>query len=281
MGKKLDEKNIIEITSLLKKPVLYKKIDNFKYTNFYIGLGKTGSSTICNSLKYNCFHTHSTKTIDDFTCNILSSNNKSIYDLVKMYGVTFNYKPLIIECYREPISHLISLIFEFEKSKFSSNHPFCNLIPKSIIDTFYNTDSISLKCKQISEILNMIVENFNTPVSSIYNITYFKNNHDFDILEEFDSNKQYLYHEFNDYKLIILKFEQIANFKSFFNEIGYEYNDNKNNITKNNVSLEIKQNPKILGISDDIINKFYDNHIVRSIYTNDEINNFKNQYSCS
>lgn len=41
--------------------------------------------------------------------------------------------------------------------------------------------------------------------------------------------------------------------------------------TKNKVSLEIKQNPRILGISD----------IVRSIYTNDEINNFKNEYSCS
>jgi len=71
--------------------------------------------------------------LDIYCNNIFSKNNINFYKLVKIYGKLFNYKPLIIECFREPIGLYISLLFKFEHIRFNSQHPFCDSIPKNLI----------------------------------------------------------------------------------------------------------------------------------------------------
>jgi len=52
--------------------------------------------------------------------------------------------------------------------------------------------------------------------------------------------------EFSNYSLLILKFENIKNFKNIFNSIGYEYYESPKNLTEDSYFSEIKK--KIMKI---------------------------------
>jgi len=76
---------------------------------------------------------------------LFSKNNINKYDLVRIYGNKFNYKPLIIECFRDHISQMISLLFEFEKSKFNAQYPLCLSISKKLIEEYYSEYDVNQK----------------------------------------------------------------------------------------------------------------------------------------
>lgn len=264
-----------------------KKIENMNKTFFYIGIGKTGSSTICESLiNRNVFHSHSSACYDQFYDNILSNNNLTCYDLVKLYGEYFNYKPLIIESIREPISLMISLIGQFTKNNFNTDHLFNKVISKEIIDEYIKNNDIKIRASIICKIFHIILEHFPNYIFTLYNNQYFETIENFSICDNFNKDKCRLYHEFEHYSLLIIKFENIKKWKNIFNEFNIEYEEHSKNLTSDfdfgNIKNEIYKNPSILGLTTEKLKEWYsssDNYL-SNFYTNNEIESFINKWKC-
>tara|TARA_B110000908_G_C10215711_1_gene432683 strand:+ start:1001 stop:1312 length:312 start_codon:yes stop_codon:yes gene_type:complete len=69
---------------------------------YYIGMGKTGSSSIKYGFpKVNTAHWHNTNYFEHiYETTMLSDNNYDLYDLILYIGKKYNFKPVIIESIR-------------------------------------------------------------------------------------------------------------------------------------------------------------------------------------
>ena len=258
-----------------------------KGTIFYIGLGKTGSMTLCNSIiNRNIFHSHNTECYDYYCNNILSSNNLTCYDLVKIFGRNFNYKPIIVETIREPISLLISLIGEFSKVGFQTSHPYNLAIPKNIIDKYYNANDDMGRVLVIIKMFNLILEEYPHFIFRLFNKKYFRKTEKFDISRNFNNQNQYLFKEFDQYSLLILKFENIKNWGNIFSQLGIEYVEKSDNLTSDYDFYPIRQilykNLKLLGLTTNKLKNIYSqyNNYLSNYYLDSEINEFIKKFSC-
>ena len=96
-----------------------KKICEFIPKIYYIGQGKTGSTSIMEGFpNINVAHWHSVNYFETiYRTKLLSSNNLDLYDLIIYIGYKYNFKPTIIESTRNPIERGISHIFQHIKKK--------------------------------------------------------------------------------------------------------------------------------------------------------------------
>jgi hypothetical protein len=283
----MKEKEIIEELIKSRGSLFFYKTDKMEGTIFYIGLGKTGSMTLCYSMiNRNVFHSHSTKCYDNYCNNILSSNNLSCYDFVKMFGINFNYKPIIVETIREPISLLISLIFEFSRSKFTAQHSYNLAIPKNIIDEYYSVNDNFNRALVVIKMFNIIITKYPNFIFGLSNSNYFQQTENFDISSNFNNQTQYLFKEFDQYSLLILKFENINNWGNIFNQLGIEYIENSINLSNDLEFYPIRQilykNLKLLGLTTNKLKDIYSqyNNNLSNFYSESEINEFIKKFSC-
>lgn len=81
---------------------------------YYIGMGKTGSSSIRHGFPHHTVaHWHNEAHFQRlYRTNLLSAHNISLIELIEYIGYTHHFKPLIVECVREPISHYVSCTFQ-------------------------------------------------------------------------------------------------------------------------------------------------------------------------
>jgi len=245
------EKIFLEIENMIKKNGLQGKEefnDNFNIIPkiFYYGCGKSASTSIQFGFNEPVAHWHNVRHFEFlFETNLLSKNQLSLIDFIFYLSNKYNFKPLLIECVREPISRSISDFMY----KVSLGWEKCNNYTDAIKQI--KKKGIKLWCESIS----------------IYK-KYFK----IDLLKDFDKNKKFYFKEHSKAKLLFLRFDDIKDREDIFKNIGYEfknkklnenlddkvkkiYDDVKENITFNKEELEKIYDVKCKKIWD--VTKFY------------------------
>ena len=203
-----------------------------------------------------------------------------------MFNRNFNYKPMIVETIREPISQLISLIGEFSKARFQTSHPYNLAIPKNIIDEYYSVNNDMSRTLIIIKMFNLILKEHPYFIFRLFNKEYFRKTEKFDISQNFNNQNQYLFKEFDEYSLLILKFENIKNWNNIFNQLGIEYIEKPDNLTSDCDFFPIRQilykNLKLLELTTDKLKNIYSqyNNYLSNYYSNSEINEFIKKFNC-
>jgi len=233
---------------------------------YYIGMGKTGSTAIKRGFRnVNVAHWHSTKYFEKlFECNLLSKNNYDLYDLVIYIGQKYKFKPVIIECIREPISRKLSEIFQHIK-----------------IDRNHGDDCEICKIKSINDLeegKNYVYNILKKNLKNISNIKKTINNYkkfNIELDKEFDLNKNYYYYNSDKFNLLVLKFENIDEwFKVLNSKILYKFSLKKYNVTNNKLYEYVKKN---LKINIDELKLIYSNKYL-NFYSQKEISQFLNRW---
>lgn len=231
---------------------------------FYFGLGKTGSQSLCRGfIKNKVAHWHN----EEYFSRIYKINEN--INLLEIAENTFNdtkIKPLIIECFREPISRSISSVFQHISSKKftlpeNDDNQIEFIIAKII---FFLTKQYHL-CNNASETYIPYATNWKK-----YNI---------DILQ-FDKNKKYFYKESEKMKFLFLRYEDIKLRKNIITNLGYEFNDIKINATRDKQTCRsYDEIYKYCKFSKDFLQKIYNDIYVSTFYTNKEIEIFIKNFS--
>jgi len=178
---------------------------------FYIGRGKTGSTSIKNGFgKINTAHWHNLRYFERiYDCQLLSSNGYDLYDLIFYIGKKYSFKPLIIESIREPVSLEISRIFQH--IKFDRKHgDECELCK---IGRVKNAAEV---CDGIGLFLKCNLKSYTLP----YSVEMFEKHFDFDLRHHFDKTRNHYFTKTKDAHLLILKYENIDEWESIVSSLS-------------------------------------------------------------
>lgn len=256
--------------------VISKKIEisknksiNTVPTIFYIGMEKTGSKSILFGFpKHMVAHWHSTTYFEQkYNTKLLSKNNLDLYDLAIYIGKKYNFKPLIIECIREPISQLISAIMQHLK-KFNKNNCKCQYC----VNVGKNENFIELIKKNIS------VDNWlNFKDRGFQSLKLWKKHFDINLLDVFQRHN--CYYELEDIKVLLIKLEDSEKRTRLFEKIGYTYTETFFNQTENNgkvgdIYKYIKDN---LRFTEEELDNIYINEVA-VFYKEQEISIFREKW---
>ncbi len=265
------------IYNTLINAMITKRIELNKYTNsyptiYYIGMEKTASSSIIYGIQnHTVAHFHSTAYFERrYDTDLLTKNGLDIYDLIIYAGKKYNFKPLIIESIREPISQMTSAIVQHLKHCSVCNNPtFCDdIFPSGIrIDGIQNI--FGLIRRSISP-LNWV----NYRNKGFQSLKLWKKHFSIDL-----TKKRYQYVELEDVNLLLLRFEDIESRPSVFESLGYDYIETHSNQTEKNnkvgeLYMDIKRRLKFT--KEELDNIYSDE--VRLFYTDEEITGFKEKY---
>jgi len=257
--------------------IITKRIELNKYTNpyptiFYIGMEKTASSSIIHGIQnHTITHFHSTEYFEKrYDTDLLSKNGLDIYDLIIYVGKKYNFKPLIIESIREPISQMTSAIVQHLKHCTICNDPiFCdNIFPSGVrIDGIQNIFGLIGRCITPRNWINYRNKGFQS-------IKLWKKHFGVDL-----TKKRYQYVELEDVNLLLLRFEDIESRSFVFESLGYSYIETHSNQTENNkkvgeLYMDIKRR---LKFTKEELDNIYSRE-VRLFYTDEEIAGFKEKY---
>lgn len=186
-------------------------------TVYYIGMGKTGSGSIVTSLPdHQTAHWHEEHYFEViYKTNLLTANKITLLDFVIYASRYTSQKPLIVESLREPISRAISDRFQcwhqdaFNPSYHSGNRQNPHHLPT------------------MEEGLNLenyrFVFPYYAPAWKRFGV---------DVKAEFDTQKKYFYTELPEVKLLLIRYEDIADRPLLFQSLGYRYNPSRWNIAK-------------------------------------------------
>lgn len=218
---------------------------------FYIGIGKTGSSSIKKHIKETVAHWHDETYFEDiYQTDLLTKNYIYLYDLILYIGKKYKFKPLIIETYREPVARSIS-----------------GLAHRNRISEISTTDYDELKTR--------VTVDFITSTSEPYSLKW-KSYFSVDLVSEFNKSENYFYKELEDVKLLFLKLEDVKNWPSIISDAGYYYeNIISNDATKSKFSDLYAEVVAKFRLSEEDLNKIYQNNLIESLYSQNEINSFK------
>ena len=221
---------------------------------FYIGTGRSGSASIMYGLSETTAHWHNEKYFSEiYRTDILIKNSICLYDLVTFIGRKYDFKPLIIESFREPVARSISLVGQ---SMFSG---------EKIVETY--DDYVKEIGSQIE-----VCENF------IYSLR-FRDYFGVDLLSEFDGRRGYFYKELDNAKLLLLKCENSSDWEIIFSSIGYKFADGRMNNSQDRgyraLYQEVLSRFRMPLIELDAL---YGQEAMRVIYTDSEIQEFKNKW---
>lgn len=266
-----------QIYDTLIDAIISKRIELNKYTNlyptiFYIGMEKTASSSIINGIQnHTITHFHSTEYFERrYDTNLLTSNGLDIYDMIIYIGKKYNFKPLIIESIREPISQMTSAIVQHLKHCSVCKDPtFCDDIFPS-----------GVKIEGIQNIFGLIRRSINPHNWINYrnkgfqSMKLWKKHFGIDL-----TKKRYQYIQLEDANLLLLRFEDIESRPSVFKSLGYDYIETHSNQTEKNkkvgeLYMDIKRR---LKFTKEELDNIYSGE-VRLFYTDEEISGFKDKY---
>ena len=269
-----EEKHQIEFDNIIERIYERQKeiFKNKKYNNiyefipkiYYIGLGKTGSSSTGLSFQNeNVAHWHSVEYFEKcYQITYLSSHNLDLYDLILYIGDKFNFKPLIIENIREPISLNISFIYQHIKFDRGCdiNCQMCKM--KNITDE-------QQQLNFIKKFIEFDLINYKPESIEMY-----KKHFNIDIIKEFDNQKHYYIFENDKVKLLLFKYEYLH----LFEDVIHKYTNYNCKIGKHNITTKkyIKDN---LQIDKSILTNIYSqDYYLNYFYNPTEIQNFIIKY---
>ena len=266
-----------QIYDTLIDDIISKRIELNKYTNpyptiFYIGMEKTASSSIIHGIhNHTVAHFHSTAYYERrYDTNLLTSNGLDIYDLIIYAGKKYNFKPLIIESIREPISQMTSAIVQHLKHCSICKDPtFCDDIFPSGVKTAGIQNIIGLIQRSITP-QNWI----NYRNKGFQSIKLWKKHFGIDL-----TKRRYQYIELEDANLLLLRFEDIESRPSVFKSLRYDYIEMHSNQTEKNrkvgeLYIDIKRR---LKFTKEELDNIYSGE-VKLFYTDAEIAGFKEKY---
>ncbi|WP_155957813.1 hypothetical protein [Fodinicurvata sediminis] len=178
---------------------------------FYIGIGKTGSSSIKKGFPNNTVaHWHDEEYFDFiYNVDILKKYNLSLFDIVDYFSIKYNKTSIIIECVRDPIEITISSVF-------------------------HKIRNGNIEYKNKNQIINYI-NNCNFDLSPKF--TEWKK-YNIDVLSEFDKEKGFFLKKSGNKIFILLKLEFAHEWEVIFKRLGYHYVYNHSNNFKNYKNYE-------------------------------------------
>lgn len=228
----------LEIENMIKKKGLQGKEesnDNFNIIPkiFYYGCGKSASTSIQFGFNEPVAHWHNVRHFEFlFETNLLSKNQLSLIDFIFYLSNKYNFKPLLIECVREPISRSISDFMY----KVSLGWEKCNNYTDAIKQI--KQKGVKLWCESII----------------IYK-KYFK----IDLLKDFDKNKKFYFKDHSKAKLLFLRFDDLGKRQEIFKNIGYEFKNKKLNENLDNKVKKIYEDVKEnITFNKEELEKIYD-----------------------
>jgi hypothetical protein len=95
-------------------------------------------------------------------------------------------------------------------------------------------------------------------------------------MAEFNKSAHYFYKEIENVKLLFLKLEDVKNWPSIIKDAGYQYeNIISNDATKSKFSDLYSEIVAKFRLSEEDLDKIYQNSVIESLYSQNEINSFK------
>jgi len=221
---------------------------------FYIGIGKTGSSSIKKHINETVAHWHDEAYFETiYQTDLLTKNDICLYDLVLYIGKKYKFKPLIIESYREPVARSIS-----------------GLAHRNRISETATTSYDDFKTLLTVELIKL--------TSAPYSIKW-KSYFFVDLTAEFDKTSNYLFKDLKDVRLLFLKLEDVRNWPSIIELAGYHYeNIISNDATKSKFSSFYTEIVSKFSISEEDLSHIYDDRFVKTFYNESEIDAFKEKW---
>ena len=242
---------------------------------FYIGSGKSGSKSICNGLEtHTVAHWHSIDHFENtYKCNLLSKNNYDLYDLVIYLGKKNNFKPLIVESIRDPIEFNISHFFEIVNALLDGYFDKKDYLNQGYMQmyTILKSDISELSLNNAVKIISELKEEG----SYIFSREMWKKHFNIDLKSIFDKKRGYCYSSQPSCNLLLLRYENINDWKEIFNDIGYHFVPNHINNTRNkshNIPLYYDYVLKNISFQKKDLERIYFRY--KSFYTEDELDIF-------
>ncbi len=236
---------------------------------FYLGMEKSGSKSILFGFpEHKVAHWHSVHYFEEkYETNLLSSNNLDLYDFAIYIGKKYNFKPLIIECIREPVAQIISAIMQHSKKNNKSNCgcEYCKCFGE-------NAEFLKLVKKNITR------DNWiNYKTRGFQSLSMWKKHFNIDLLKVF--MKKNCYYDLPDCKILLLRLEDSEKRDKLFEKIGYKYVETFSNKTEDNdrVSRVYNYVKNKIKFTRDELEEIYSNE-VSIFYKNDEIDKFKEKW---
>jgi hypothetical protein len=244
-------KNILDIITKSKIEIYNPNKEEYPSV-FYIGLGKTGSQSICSGFTDNkVAHWHS-----EIHFRNIYKVDISPLTLLDIVDYVSRIKPvLVIECIRDPISRALSILFqEFHMSRIDSNLSSNLDFIKQWVTNYLNDEKMFLYANN------------------------WKSYYDINILPEFNPQKQYFYTNLTNksIQLLFLRYENIEQHKDIINNIGYSFINKYINKTCSRTKFKesYKQAKEQIKFSPNDLEKWYSSQQVVSFYTSKEIEHF-------
>jgi hypothetical protein len=222
---------------------------------YYIGMGKSGSTTIQNSLiGESVTHWHSASHFEAiYNTQVLTKNGLHILDVPLLLSERFKFKPTIIECVREPISRNLSRVMQDVKmGRTKDKAPF-----------------------EIAELAKSDVLNGSFwPLAKNWRARFGA-----DPFSGCLGDKSYFYQETEKAILLLLKLETSQKWQGIFDEIGIKFKlASANEMRKTKHSKFYDDAKKSYRFTKEELEKVFGQSELKAIYTEEELENFKKKY---
>jgi len=234
---------------------------------YYVGDGKTGSSSIKNGfITTNTAHWHDVKHFENiYNTKLLTNNKLDLYDLIFYIGRKYNFLPIIIESIRNPINKEISNFFQHYKDNSFSHGNNCSIC------NYKNCKNINDKIQYCNRYMTDKIKGFNLP----YSQEMYKKHFGIDLCNSFDLNKNYFFNKNKKCILLFIKYENIENWEILINQLlDYKFVLSHSNKTLN---FDYRQIVNNLKFKKETIN-FLENPDFLKFFTENEINKIKNDF---
>lgn len=261
---------IVELIKTQKKEIGNSDVEEIP-SIYYIGMPKTASTAIkFGFANHSVAHWHSRGFFEKkYGTDLLTKNKIDLYDIIIYIGKKYNFKPLIIECIREPVSMTLSRCLQhFKYDKPDCN---CELCLWKRNDNNMNDNFLKL------------VKSFMKGkiwFKSIYSVKRWKKFFGKELRHSYNPHEKYIYHDLDEAKILFLRFEDINMREKIFTDIGYQHKNEMYNVTENNPNVIdlnnfIKNN---IRFTERELRRIFDNKKVRIFYTPEELEGFKKKY---
>ena len=153
---------------------------------YYVGRRKTGSFSLSLGLQdKTTAHWHDESWWEKtYETTLLSENNLCIYDLILHIGRKYNFKPLIIESCREPVARTLSFVAH---------------VHQLALDIKSYSDFI--KCLNHKNDFSLEIRPYSLRWKDYFGV---------DLVKDFNKEKNYLFAEFDNVKLLFLKLRLVV-----------------------------------------------------------------------
>jgi len=240
-------------------------------TIYYIGMQKCASTALKFGFPdHSVAHWHCREHFERiYKTKLLSKYNIDLYDIILYIGNKFKFKPLIIECIREPVAVTLSLAVQHLKLFRPGCR--CGLCHWKKHNRRLDENFI----KTVKKTIN--VNDWYSWIQSIPNWKKFFNKNVIDI---FNKKTRNIYCELEKVKLLFFRFEEVGLRPELFKIINYRYRENNLNTTENDKSVaHVYQYIKDkITFTEEELDIIYSDYRVRNFYNEKECTIFKDKF---